>query len=134
MSKTPSSKLAKTPAGRKRAHKPPKKPRAKVISEPAQNLVVSADDPVAIDAVARVTANSIVASRVSRRRSALDRLDDPKPVTPESSLVEVSYWGFRFGVLGVYVSGRTREKMSLAIGHDTPSVLGKLINKVVKKK
>jgi len=24
----------------------------------------------------------------------------------------VSYWGFRFGVLGVYVSGRTREKVS----------------------
>ena len=46
----------------------------------------------------------------------------------------VSYWGFRFGVLGVYVSGRTREKMSLATGQDTPGVLDKLINKVVKKK
>lgn len=46
----------------------------------------------------------------------------------------VSYWGFRFGVLGVYVSGRTREKMSLATGQDTPSVLERVINKVVKKK
>ena len=46
----------------------------------------------------------------------------------------VSYWGFRFGVLGVYFSGRTREKMSLATGQDTPGVLDKLINKVVKKK
>lgn len=46
----------------------------------------------------------------------------------------VSYWGFRFGVLGVYVSGRTREKMSLATGQDTPGVLERVINKVVKKK
>ena len=46
----------------------------------------------------------------------------------------VSYWGFRFGVFGVYVSGRTREKLSLATGQDTPGVLDKLINKVVKKK
>lgn len=46
----------------------------------------------------------------------------------------VSYWGFRFGVLGVYVSGRTREKMSLATGQDTPGVLDRLVNKVVKKK
>ena len=43
-------------------------------------------------------------------------------------------WGFRFGVLGVYVSGRTREKMSLATGLDTPSVLDRVLNKVVKKK
>ena len=46
----------------------------------------------------------------------------------------VSYWEFRFGVLGVYVSGRTCEKMSLATGQDTPGVLDRVINKVVKKK
>lgn len=46
----------------------------------------------------------------------------------------VSYWGFRFGVLGVYISGRTREKMCMATGQDVPGVLGGLLNKVVKKK
>lgn len=46
----------------------------------------------------------------------------------------VSYWGFRFGVLGVYIGGRTREKMCLATGQQVPSVLGSLLNKVVKKK
>lgn len=46
----------------------------------------------------------------------------------------VAYWGFRFGVLGVYVSGRTREKMALATGQDSPSIIGALVNKVVKKK
>ena len=46
----------------------------------------------------------------------------------------VSYWGFRFGVLGVYVSGRTREKVCLATGRDAPGVLEKLVKSVVKKK
>ena len=46
----------------------------------------------------------------------------------------VSYWGFRFGVLGVYVSGRTREKISLATGQETPGVLDKLVRAVAKKK
>lgn len=46
----------------------------------------------------------------------------------------VSYWGFRFGVLGVYVSGRTSEKLSLATGQETPGVLDKLVKAVVKKK
>jgi len=32
----------------------------------------------------------------------------------------VAYWGFRFGVLGVYISGRTREKVSAATGQDAP--------------
>ena len=89
--KKPSSRPAKTPVGRKavRPKSQNAKPaRAKISFEPAQNLIVSADDQVAIDAVARVTANSIVAARVSRKRSALDRLDDPPPAPPESSLVE----------------------------------------------
>ena len=46
----------------------------------------------------------------------------------------VAYWGFRFGVLGVYVGGRTREKVSAATGQDAPGVLEKLVKAVVKKK
>jgi hypothetical protein len=46
----------------------------------------------------------------------------------------VTYWGFRFGVLGVYVSGRTREKVSAATGQDAPGMIGKLVKAVVKKK
>jgi hypothetical protein len=46
----------------------------------------------------------------------------------------VAYWGFRFGVLGVYVSGRTREKVSAATGQDAPGGIEKLIKAVVKKK
>jgi hypothetical protein len=46
----------------------------------------------------------------------------------------VSYWGFRFGVLGVYVSGRTREKLCLATGQEIPGVLDTLVKAVVKKK
>lgn len=45
----------------------------------------------------------------------------------------VSYWGFRFGVLGVYVSGRTREKVCVATGQDAPGVLGKLVASVTGK-
>jgi hypothetical protein len=46
----------------------------------------------------------------------------------------VGYWGFRFGVLGVYVSGRTREKVSAATGQDALSGSEKLVKAVVKKK
>ncbi|MDO8981381.1 MAG: 3TM-type holin [Afipia sp.] len=51
----------------------------------------------------------------------------------------VSYWGFRFGVLGVYMSGRTREKVCAATGQDArgpfgQGVLGKLVKAVVTKK
>ncbi len=46
----------------------------------------------------------------------------------------VTYWGFRFGVLGVYISGRTREKVSAATGQDAPGVIEKLVKAVVKKK
>jgi hypothetical protein len=46
----------------------------------------------------------------------------------------VAYWGFRFGVLGVYISGRTREKVSAATGQDTPGALEKLVKAVVKKR
>jgi hypothetical protein len=45
-----------------------------------------------------------------------------------------TYWGFRFGVLGVYISGRTREKVSAATGEDTPGILERVVKAVVKKK
>jgi hypothetical protein len=45
----------------------------------------------------------------------------------------VSYWGFRFGVLGVYVSGRTREKVCAATGQDAQGPFGKgVFDKLVK--
>ncbi len=46
----------------------------------------------------------------------------------------VAYWGFRFGVLGVYISGRTREKVSAVTGQDAPGPLGQLAKAVMKKK
>lgn len=46
----------------------------------------------------------------------------------------VTYWGFRFGVLGVYVSGRTREKLCAVTGQTEPGLLEKLARAVVKKK
>lgn len=45
-----------------------------------------------------------------------------------------TYWGFRFGVLGVYISGRTREKVSAATGQDAPGILERVVKAVVKKK
>lgn len=45
----------------------------------------------------------------------------------------ISYWGFRFGVLGVYVSGRTREKLCGA-APEPAGAIGKLVKAVVKRK
>lgn len=45
----------------------------------------------------------------------------------------VSYWGFRFGILGVYVSGRTREKVCVATGQDSPGALDALVKAVTGK-
>ena len=45
----------------------------------------------------------------------------------------VAYWGFRFGVLGVYISGRTREKVSAATGQDGSGVIGELVKAVAGK-
>ena len=66
--KTPSSTSAKKPVKRKVvcAQKTTKKPRVKVTLESAQNLIVSDND----------------------KRSAVERLGDPNPADPESSLVE----------------------------------------------
>jgi hypothetical protein len=46
----------------------------------------------------------------------------------------VSYWAFRFGVLGVYVSGRTREKVCAAMGEDAPGLIEKVAKAVLKRK
>lgn len=51
-----------------------------------------------------------------------------------STALLVTYWGFRFGVLGVYISGRTREKVCAHTGQDAPGVIEKLLKAVVKKK
>jgi len=52
----------------------------------------------------------------------------------EATTLLVAYWGFRFGVLGVYISGRTREKVCAATGQDAPGVIEKLVKAVVRKK
>ena len=45
----------------------------------------------------------------------------------------ITYFGARFGVLGVYVTGRTREKQTGVTGELPPSVVAAVL-KVVKKK
>lgn len=44
----------------------------------------------------------------------------------------VAYWGFRFGVLGVYFSGRTREKVCAATGQNPAGAAGDLLSAVAK--
>ena len=44
----------------------------------------------------------------------------------------MAYFGARFGVLGVYVSGRTREKLATA-GEQTSSIVEQIL-KALKKK
>ena len=46
----------------------------------------------------------------------------------------MTYFGARFGVLGVYVSGRTREKQSALTGGEQPSVVGAVLKAVVRKR
>lgn len=46
----------------------------------------------------------------------------------------MTYFGARFGLLGVYVSGRSREKEALSTGSPTSSVVGQLVKTLVKKK
>lgn len=45
----------------------------------------------------------------------------------------VAYWGFRFGVLGVYISGRSREKVSAITGQEAPGLIEKLVKAVTAK-
>jgi hypothetical protein len=48
------------------------------------------------------------------------------------SALLMTYFGARFGVLGVYVTGRTREKCGA--GEQSPSLIGGLLQAAVKKK
>ena len=50
-----------------------------------------------------------------------------------SSLL-MAYFGARFGVLGVYVSGRSREKQACATGQPAPSAINEVVQALVKKK
>jgi hypothetical protein len=46
----------------------------------------------------------------------------------------MTYFGARFGVLGVYVSGRTREKQTALTGEDAPSIIGTVLKAVARKR
>jgi hypothetical protein len=46
----------------------------------------------------------------------------------------MTYFGARFGVLGVYVSGRTREKQTAVTGEDSPSVVGTVLKTVARRR
>ena len=50
------------------------------------------------------------------------------------SALLMTYFGARFGVLGVYVTGRTREKEANATGELSPSLIGELIKALGKNK
>jgi hypothetical protein len=50
------------------------------------------------------------------------------------SALFMTYFGARFGVLGVYVSGRTREKEAGMTGELSPSLVGAIVKAVAKKK
>lgn len=50
------------------------------------------------------------------------------------SALLMAYFGARFGVLGVYVSGRSREKQASATGELPPSLIGDLLKALVKRK
>jgi hypothetical protein len=49
------------------------------------------------------------------------------------SALLMAYMGARFGVLGVYVTGRTREKQASVTGELPPTVIGELINALTGK-
>jgi hypothetical protein len=50
------------------------------------------------------------------------------------SAMLMTYFCARFGVLGVYVTGRTREKQACATGELSPSLIGEMVKALVKKK
>jgi phage portal protein BeeE len=50
------------------------------------------------------------------------------------SALLMAYFGARFGVLGVYVTGRTREKQAASTGETVPTLAGELLKALVKKK
>jgi hypothetical protein len=50
------------------------------------------------------------------------------------SALFMAYFGARFGVLGVYVTGRTREKQAGVTGELPPTVIGALLKALTNKK
>lgn len=45
----------------------------------------------------------------------------------------MTYWGMRFGVLGVYVQGRSREKEAAITGQLAPTIIEQIVKAVRKK-
>ncbi len=45
----------------------------------------------------------------------------------------MAYFGARFGVLGVYVSSRSREKQAVATGQPVPGVVEKVVKAVTRR-
>lgn len=45
----------------------------------------------------------------------------------------MTYFGARFGVLGVYVTGRTREKQTAMTGEDAPSIVGTVVKAITRR-
>jgi hypothetical protein len=52
----------------------------------------------------------------------------------ELSALLMTYFGARFGVLGVYVTGRTREKQASTTGELPPTLIAEMARALVKKK
>lgn len=52
----------------------------------------------------------------------------------ELSGLLMAYFAARFGVLGVYVSGRSREKQAAFTGEHVPSLVGQVVSAVTRKK
>jgi hypothetical protein len=50
------------------------------------------------------------------------------------SALLMAYFGARFGVLGVYITGRSREKQASLTGEAVPGVVGQIAKALVKKK
>lgn len=46
----------------------------------------------------------------------------------------MTYMAARFGVLGVYVTGRTREKQAAATGEVVPGIVGEVVKALARKK
>lgn len=54
-------------------------------------------------------------------------------VATQATALLLGYWGLRFGVLGVYVQGRSREKEATITGQLAPSVVEQIIKAVRKR-
>lgn len=46
----------------------------------------------------------------------------------------MTYMAARFGVLGVYISGRSREKLAALTGEAAPSIVGEVVKAIVKRR